>query len=152
MLLTQPAFHGKLAAVTTPRLWLYFTLCWILSALPPEPSWPKLWASSFIHSHLVLLLSPCLLNSSCSKNRFPPLPPSQSLDFYFLKKLFIYLAVLGLSYDVWGLLSICGAWAYLPYGMWDLSSLTRDGTCVPCIGRQILNHWATREAPIFLLI
>ena len=23
------------------------------------------------------------------------------------------------------------------------SSWTRDGTCVPCIGRQILNHWTT---------
>ena len=31
--------------------------------------------------------------------------------------------------------------------MWDLSSLTRDGTCVPCFGRQILNHWTTREVP-----
>ena len=26
--------------------------------------------------------------------------------------------------------------------------LTRDGTCVPCIGRQIPNHWITREVPI----
>ena len=25
------------------------------------------------------------------------------------------------------------------------SSRTRDGTCVPCVGRQILNHWTTRE-------
>ena len=33
--------------------------------------------------------------------------------------------------------------------MWDLSSLTRDGTCVPCIGRQILYHWTTREVPVF---
>ena len=65
----------------------------------------------------------------------------------FFKKSFIYLAVLGLSYDVWGLLSSCAAWAYLPYGTWDLRSLTRDGTCVPCIGRRILNHWTTREAP-----
>ena len=24
-------------------------------------------------------------------------------------------------------------------------SLTKDQTCVPCIGRQILNHWATQE-------
>ena len=24
-------------------------------------------------------------------------------------------------------------------------SWTRDQTCVPCIGRRILNHWATRE-------
>ena len=30
--------------------------------------------------------------------------------------------------------------------MWYLSSLTRDRTHVPCIGRQILNHYATREA------
>ena len=28
---------------------------------------------------------------------------------------------------------------------------TRDRTCVPCIGRQILNHWTTREVqlPVF---
>ena len=25
------------------------------------------------------------------------------------------------------------------------SSQTRDQTCGPCIGRQILNHWTTRE-------
>ena len=28
---------------------------------------------------------------------------------------------------------------------------TRDQTHVPCIGRQILNHWTTREAPIHLI-
>ena len=27
------------------------------------------------------------------------------------------------------------------------SSQTRDQTCVPCIGRRILNHRTTREAP-----
>ena len=26
------------------------------------------------------------------------------------------------------------------------SSWTRGRTCIPCIGRQILNHWTTREA------
>ena len=26
---------------------------------------------------------------------------------------------------------------------------TRDWTCVSCIGRQILNHWTTREVPRF---
>ena len=31
--------------------------------------------------------------------------------------------------------------------MWDLSSPTRDQTCVLCIGRQILNYWVTREVP-----
>ena len=29
--------------------------------------------------------------------------------------------------------------------MWDLSSLIRDQTHVRCVGRQILNHWTTRE-------
>ena len=37
----------------------------------------------------------------------------------------------------------------LPLSMWDLSSLTRDQTHVPCIGRQIPNHWTTREVPKF---
>ena len=27
------------------------------------------------------------------------------------------------------------------------SSQTRDQTCVPCIGREILNHWTTKEVP-----
>ena len=31
--------------------------------------------------------------------------------------------------------------------MWDFSSLTRAQTHIPCIGRQILNHWSTREDP-----
>ena len=31
------------------------------------------------------------------------------------------------------------------WGMWDLSSLARDRTCVPGIRRWILNHWNTRE-------
>ena len=33
--------------------------------------------------------------------------------------------------------------------MWDLSYLTRDQTHVPCIGRQILNQWTTKEVPAF---
>ena len=31
--------------------------------------------------------------------------------------------------------------------MWDLSSLTKDRTLIPCIGRQNLNHWTSREVP-----
>ena len=38
--------------------------------------------------------------------------------------------------------------AYLPHGMWDLSSSTRDRTCGPCLGKWILNHWTTREDPL----
>ena len=32
--------------------------------------------------------------------------------------------------------------------MWDLSSPTRDRTHVPCIVRQILYHWTTREVTV----
>ena len=32
--------------------------------------------------------------------------------------------------------------------MWDLSSLTRDWTWVPCIPRRIRNHWTTTEVPV----
>ena len=36
---------------------------------------------------------------------------------------------------------------FWPQGIWDLSSLTRDRTCTPCIGRRSLNHWTAREVP-----
>ena len=39
----------------------------------------------------------------------------------------------------------------LPHGMWELNSLTRGRTCIVSIGRQILNHWTTREVPRNLL-
>ena len=39
----------------------------------------------------------------------------------------------------------------MPLSMWDLGSLTRDGTHVPCIARCILNHWTTREVPVVAL-
>ena len=49
--------------------------------------------------------------------------------------------------------SSCSTWAQQ---LWHVglvvlrhvgSSQTRDGTCVPCTGRRILNHCATREVP-----
>ena len=44
-------------------------------------------------------------------------------------------------------LSSCGVRAYWPPGMWDPPFSTTDWTCVPCIGRWILNHRTTREVP-----
>ena len=43
----------------------------------------------------------------------------------------------------------CGSRAQLPHSMWDLSSPTRDQTCVPHITRWTLHHWTTREVPDF---
>ena len=39
---------------------------------------------------------------------------------------------------------------FWPQVMWDLSSLTRDGTLIPCIGRQSPKYWTTREVLIQL--
>ena len=36
---------------------------------------------------------------------------------------------------------------FWPWGMWDLSSPTRDRTCTPYIARKSLNHWTGREVP-----
>ena len=35
--------------------------------------------------------------------------------------------------------------------MWNLGSPTRDWTCIPCIARQILNHWTTKGSPYIWL-
>ena len=40
----------------------------------------------------------------------------------------------------------------MPRSMWDLSSLTRDESRIPCIVRQILYHCTTREVPCFVII
>ena len=46
-------------------------------------------------------------------------------------------------------LSKCGTWLVAPRHVG--SSQTRNQTRVPCIGRQILYHWASRKA-LFLLL
>ena len=33
-----------------------------------------------------------------------------------------------------------GSVAVMPCSMWDLTSPTKDQTCIPCIGRQVLNN------------
>ena len=34
---------------------------------------------------------------------------------------------------------------WLPLSMWDLTYPTRERTYIPCMGRQILTHWTTRD-------
>ena len=51
----------------------------------------------------------------------------------------------GLGWAQWLWHTSVVALSDLSSSMWDLSSRTRDQTHVPCIGRQILNHWTTRE-------
>ena len=71
---------------------------------------------------------------------------------------FLYVAALGLSCIVQDFslqptdslvlasgLPSYGTQAYLLHGMWDLSSLTRDWTHIPCIAKWILKPWTTRK-------
>ena len=37
------------------------------------------------------------------------------------------------------------------FGKQDLSSLTRDQTCTPCIGSTEFNHWTTRKSPQIII-
>ena len=75
-----------------------------------------------------------------------------SCKFIFLRLLsFFFLAALGLRCSE-GAFSNCTlhraslvVWQWV--SLWDLRSLTRDQILSPCTGRQILNHWTTREVP-----
>ena len=40
---------------------------------------------------------------------------------------------------------------FAPRGLWDLSSLIRDGTRALCSGSS-LSHWTTREVPILQIL
>ena len=74
-----------------------------------------------------------------------------SFPFPFIKNIyicsFIWLILVAVHR-----LSSCDSWAQLPCSKWNLSSQTRDRTCIPCIARQILNHWTTKEGPIVILL
>ena len=50
--------------------------------------------------------------------------------------------------------SLCFMFCFMfcPWGMWDLSSLIRDQTHTPCIGRWSLNHCTPRESHWWVLI
>ena len=49
-------------------------------------------------------------------------------------------------------LSRCGPQAWLPLGVQDLSSLSRDRIHIPCIGRWILNQWTASEVLRHLIL
>ena len=81
--------------------------------------------------------------------------------YFFFKKVFIYLAVLDPRIFIASCgIFHCGAWTLrlwqgnqLLSGTCDLSSPTRDWTCIPCITVWILNHRGfTREVPSLFLI
>ena len=85
--------------------------------------WPKYWSFSFSHQSFQWIF---IVDSSLAS---------------FFKMVFIYLlSASGLSGGTWDLCCSVRAAGHLGsvvwhMGMWDFSSLTRDQTCVSCIGR-----------------
>ena len=55
----------------------------------------------------------------------------------FFRQSWVFTAAFRLS-----LVAVCGLHCPRHVGF---TFLTKDQTCVPCIGRQILNHWITRQ-------
>ena len=81
----------------------------------------------------------------------------ESVLFIYSWLCWVFVAACGLS-PVAGAsgcraVSRCGlrSWGMGSVASWLVeSSQTGDPTCVPCIGRQILNHWTTKKVLNFL--
>ena len=92
-----------------------------------------------IFDNLSSLCTFCIFNFRCLKIHF--FKTILILKKCFAVSPFSHILVVALG------LSSSGTWAYLPCGTWDLRSLTRDWTCVSCIGRRVPNHRTTWEDP-----
>ena len=76
---------------------------------------------------------------------FPPTPLFLEISFFMWTILMSLLNLL--QYCCFFFFFFLVFWFFWPQGRWDLSSLTRDQTHTPCIWRQSLNHWTSREVP-----
>ena len=68
-------------------------------------------------------------------------------EIFFKIYIFLMWTVFQSLKWIWILLLFYVLVAWL-WGIWDPSSLTRDRTCIRCIGRQSSSHSTTREVPI----
>ena len=90
----------------------------------------------------------CLLFCWSKPGPFPNLSHfsefSLSLSLFFFLLWIILKSLLNLLHHCFCFLCFSFFW---PWGMWVFSSLTRDWTHTPCVGRWSLNHWTTRDVP-----
>ena len=128
--------------------WLHRMACGILvprTGIEPAPlavraQSPNHWTAREFPYLLFICLFVCLFVLAASGLSCG----TQDLSFWHASSSLRYS---GFSLVVVRGLASCGPWAQLPHGMWDLRSLTRDQTSVPCITRWILNQWTTRKIP-----
>ena len=112
------------------------SLFWDISAGPSQLQ-SSLWPINFSLCPILLL----------------PLNP-----IYYFLKIFIHLfgCVRSQLHHMGSFVAVCrlsssGMWASLLQGVWDLSSQIKDRTHVPCIAREILNHW-TNSSEVLLTL
>ena len=76
---------------------------------------------------------------------FVPSCPSPKISFVVVVGcISLSCGMQDLSLWCWGFSLVL---ALRSHGIWDLHSLTKNQTCVPCVGRQIVNQWTTRKVP-----
>ena len=101
----------------------------------------------FLMITVSLMTIPCVLISKLYiRNIFLKLFVSEVVWPIFFK---VFLKLNLLQYCFWFFFFFFYVLAFWLQGMWDLSSLTRDQTHTPCIGRWSLNHRTAREVPMF---
>ena len=60
-------------------------------------------------------------------------------------------SLLKICYNIVSIVCVCVCVCVcLAQSGWDLSSLTRDWSCIPCVGRRNLNHWTDNKVPVAL--
>ena len=128
----------------------FLSVSTLATLVPPGIWFSVLVPETVIHSsiHHPSIIHPPM--HTCSDILFihlfflPMFLPSFHPFFFFLMwlilKVFIEFVTILLLFWFWS------------WGMWCLSSLTRDWTHTPCIGRWNLNHWTTREVPFCPLL
>ena len=66
---------------------------------------------------------------------------------FFFWLVWVFVVAHGLLCNYCCELSSCTCRLCGPVACRILSFPTRDRTCTPCVGRQVLNHWTSREVP-----
>ena len=70
------------------------------------------------------------------------------LQYFFFFNIFLMWTIFKVFIEFVGILFLFYVLVFRLQGIWDPSSLARDWTCTPCIGRWSLNHWTSREVPL----
>ena len=134
--------------------WVFIALCGLLSScfsvwrfLPLQSMGSRVWTQLlhglFLEQGGIEHVSPAfagwfffVAHKEYWTYSFPFLRLFFNMDHFKHFSEFVTISLLFYVLDFW------------PWGMWNLSFLIRDQICLPCIERQNLNHWTTREVPL----